>query len=354
MHFRKQGQPRSEALLKIGDVTLEYVEKYKYLGVFFDEFLLFDTHGEVMTKSGGRALGSVIAKYKKLENMGYDTYTKLFDSSVTPVINYGTEVLGYLKNLKSDSIQIKAIKIFLGVHRFASNDAVQGDMGWLPNHLKRTLNVLRYWNRLVNLDDARLTRKVFDAEYDANKKGSWCYFVKDTLSDLEMAHIYTAKTSCDLGLCRTRLFIMYANVWANNLKKKPKLRVYRQIKDEYTSEKYVMLNLERNQRSILAQLRTGVLPLHVETGRFENKKLEDRKCKLCNTDAVEDEFHFLFHCSHYENLRQVFYNEIPLGEIVDEDRLKTLFTSYSRKFSKYVCNLFNKRKDCLYANVNHH
>ena len=106
-HFRKQGQLHSDAQLKIGNTNLEYVHKYKYLGVFFNEFLVFDTHGEVMSKSGGRYLGDVIAKYKKLENMGFDTYTKLYVSSVTPVINYGTEVLGYLKNMKSDSIQIK-------------------------------------------------------------------------------------------------------------------------------------------------------------------------------------------------------------------------------------------------------
>ena len=57
--FKKQGQPRSEAILKIGEVALEYDEKYNYLGVFFDEFLLFDAHGEVMTKSGGKALCAV-------------------------------------------------------------------------------------------------------------------------------------------------------------------------------------------------------------------------------------------------------------------------------------------------------
>ena len=351
-HFRKQGQARSDTQLKIGDANIEYVDKYKYLGVFFDEFLLFDTHSEVMTKSGGRALGAVIAKYKKLENMGFDTYTKLFESGVIPVINYGTEVLGYLKNMKSDSIQTKAIKIFLGVHRFASNDAVQGDMGWLPNHLKRKLNVLRYWNRLIDMDTTRLTRKVFDSEYACNRKGSWCLFVKDTLTELDMANIYTAKMSCDLALCKTRLFTLYANTWSNNVKKKPKLRVYRLIKTEFVTDRYITLNLERHERSILAQLRTGVLPLHVETGRFENKKLEDRKCKLCDTENVEDEYHFLFHCSFYDNLRHAFYTDIILEEIEDEARLKKLFISHTRRFAKYVCNIFNKRKDGLYVTAN--
>ena len=281
--------------------------------------------------------------------MGFDTYTKLFDSSVIPVINYGTEVLGYLKNLKSDSIQIKAIKIFLGVHRFASNDAVQGDMGWLPNHLKHTLNVLRYWNRLVDLDDSRLTRKVFDAEYDLNKKGSWCYFVKDTLSDLDMAHIYNAKICCDLGLCRTRLFISYANTWANNLKKKPKLRVYMQIKDVYATEKYVMLNLERNQRSILAQLRFGILPLYIETGRYTNVKLENRICTFCDDNKIENELHFTMNCSLYKDSRSIFFNSINMDFTYSlADNFRLLCIEQPRKLSKFISNIWQIRKDKMY------
>ena len=70
----------------------------------------------------------------------------------------------------------------------------------------------------MKLDVARLTRRVFDCEYALNEKGSWCRFVKDTLVDLNMEHNYVDKLS-DLGLCKTRLFILYANIWSNNLMK---------------------------------------------------------------------------------------------------------------------------------------
>ena len=106
-HFRKQGTPHSNSEFKLGNAKLEYVEKYKYLGVIFDEFLTFEQHTQAMAESGGWALGAIIAKYKKLENMGYDTY------SICPVIIYGSEVWGYIKNSKSDSVQIKGMKVFL-------------------------------------------------------------------------------------------------------------------------------------------------------------------------------------------------------------------------------------------------
>ena len=40
--------------------------------------------------------------------------------------------------------------------------------------------------------------------------------------------------------------------------------------------------------------RFGILPLRIETGRFVNEALDNRLCRLCNSNAVEDEIHFLF------------------------------------------------------------
>jgi hypothetical protein len=350
-HFRKQGTPPSNSEFKLGNAKLEYVEKYKYLGVIFDEFLTFEQHTQAMAESGGSALGAIITKYKKLENMGYDTYTKSFETSICPVINYGSEVWGYIKNSKSDSVQIKGMKVFLGVHRFAANVAVEGDMGWYPNRIKRTLNVLRYWNRIVQMKNDRLTKKVFTYEYALNKRGSWCRFVRNTLTDLDLENIYLSQQPCDLVLCKTKLYENYRKEWSDNLKRKPKLRTYVQIKKNFETEKYVKLNLDKNQRSMLAQLRTGILPLHVETGRFSNKKLEDRKCNICNSGSVENEFHFLFHCSHYNHQRLTFFNELNSNvfeNLEDHVKLSHLFVNNARKLSKFVCKIFNIRQEKLY------
>ena len=62
-HFRKPDQPCSLKELKIGEHVLEYVSRYKYFGVIFDEFITFDQHIQTMNDSGKRALGAIIAKY---------------------------------------------------------------------------------------------------------------------------------------------------------------------------------------------------------------------------------------------------------------------------------------------------
>ena len=53
----------------------------------------------------------------------------------------------------------------------------------------------------------------------------------------------------------------------------------------------------------------GILPLRVETGRFQNMELNERKCIYCNSGNIEDENHFLFHCSHYDHIRTPFLSK---------------------------------------------
>ena len=52
--------------------------------------------------------------------------------------------------------------------------------------------------------------------------------------------------------------------------------------------------MNRKCRSYLAQFRSGILPLEIEIGRWQNKNVEDRICKLCDDYEVEDECHLIF------------------------------------------------------------
>jgi predicted house-cleaning noncanonical NTP pyrophosphatase (MazG superfamily) len=57
----------------------------------------------------------------------------------------------------------------------------------------------------------------------------------------------------------------------------------------------------------------------IEKGRYSNLKPEDRICKLCNKNEVEDEFHFVMKCSFYKDLRSKLLN--CLKEIYDMEDL---------------------------------
>ena len=86
-----------------------------------------------------------------------------------------------------------------------------------------------------------------------------------------------------------------------------KLRTYRLFKHSLHMEYYVSdsVSLNRSHLSTFSKLRCGSLPLEVEHGRFSRPKvpLEQRMCKFCNCNLVEDEIHFLTVCNFLLRLK---------------------------------------------------
>ena len=350
MHIRKKGTACSPFKFKLGPNYVEYTQKYKYLGVILDEFLDFSGHTDAMTSSGLRALGTLISKYKKMNGMGYETYTKCYNTCVCPVIDYGSEVWGYIKCPKIDTVQNKALRVYLGVHRYAANGAINGDMAWVPSESRRKINMIRYWNRMVQMDNNRLTKKVF--LYEVLKKGKWAKYLEKIFDELGETNAFVDQSVLVVNDCGNVIAEHHERNWAKLVQQKPKLRLHASVKPSYQVEQYVLFNLEKHQRSVLAQLRCGILPLEVELGRFKNVKLEERLCKLCQLNKVEDELHFLFHCPAYEHERDTFYNSLHIVnfmDISDKTKICILFEKYIRNFAKFVCTLLDTRQTKLYV-----
>ncbi len=101
------------------------------------------------------------------------------------------------------------------------------------------------------------------------------------------------------------VLITYCNQWKIECLNKPKLHTYVKFKTCFKIEDYVMSFMSRRQRSYLAPLRCSILPLHIETGRWYRVK-ENRLCKACNNNQIENEYHFIFHCNAYSRLRTAF------------------------------------------------
>ncbi len=72
-----------------------------------------------------------------------------------------------------------------------------------------------------------------------------------------------------------------------------KLRTYCTYKSIYEAEPYVYRLCNRAHRSILAQFRTGILHIKLNTGTFNQIPLELRLCILCEDNATEHENTFI-------------------------------------------------------------
>ena len=352
IHFRNTGRNRSVFKFSLADDVLEYTTSYKYLGLVLDEHLHLPKSGDILADSAGRALGGMIAKYKNLNDMGYTTYSKLYHSCVAPVMDYCAEVWSTKENSSCQAVQNKALRIFLGVHRFAAIPGLHGDMCWTSVWDRHKLHKLRYWNRLIQMDNTRLTKRVFLYDYHHIRRPttistwSWSSLLREIFSSIDMLEVFESLSICDLEVAKARLHNKDKDRWLRAVASKPKLRLYIQIKNEFETEFYVKLNLTRSERSYVSQLRLGILPIMVETGRFRNMQLEDRLCPFCN--CVEDEIHFLFNCSKYLDIRNMYLSQHMRPDVDLVSNLHLLCTAHPRPLAKYVSKSFQRRRTLLY------
>lgn len=76
------------------DNSIDIVEKYTYLGLVLNEYLNYIDMAKAVAKSASRALGLLIAKSKTNGGFEFSIFTKLFDTLVMSVIEYGASIWG--------------------------------------------------------------------------------------------------------------------------------------------------------------------------------------------------------------------------------------------------------------------
>ena len=89
----------------------------------------------------------------------------------------------------------------------------------------------------------------------------------------------------------------------------PKLRTLLSFKLDLIGESYLKLFIPHRLRSAFAKFRIGNHDLEIKRGRQKNLRVNERFCKLCQSQGVlcvEDEYHVLLKCPFYNNLRCIY------------------------------------------------
>ena len=251
-------------------------------------------------------------------------------------------------------MRLKRFKIllrefFLGINRYAPILSIQGDVGWMLSQTRVNLNILRYWNRLLAMENDRICKHVFLWDYQL-QYNNWSCFVKDICEKLNMNN-FEEKSLCDIDACIDLFVGIDNNEWYEKLSYKPKLRSYKLFKRNIYLERYVQYNLTCKERSLLAQIRMGILPINIETGRYKNISADKRFCYQCTT-KIENEMHFMFECPVYADHRTKLFscieNTYDFKRLDLHTQFSYLCTYYPRQLAKYVTQAFAKRQSILY------
>lgn len=119
MHFRKKlkTKPRCPFVFKLGNQDIEYTSEYKYLGLPIDEHLTLEPALSHTLKKANRALALLNHRAKCIGGFHFDSYSFLFNQLVSSIILPNACIWGHRRNTKLTSLQVQAMRFFLGVGR---------------------------------------------------------------------------------------------------------------------------------------------------------------------------------------------------------------------------------------------
>ena len=158
---------------------------YKYLGITINENLSFEKARTDLAESAGRALSGIITKMIKNGGFPFNVYTILYESCVCSITDYGSEVLGFSEYQATEKVHNKAARAYLGLGRSTPIPGMRVEMGWLEPRSRTQARMIRMLHRLVCMDSARLTKKIFlwDQKLtETSEISTWGREVRDILT----------------------------------------------------------------------------------------------------------------------------------------------------------------------------
>lgn len=171
---------------------------------------------------------------------------------------------------------------------------------------------------------------------------NWFYNVRKTLAEVELYQYCTLDNAIPKQTIVSKVenvfMSKYKLEWLQSVSRtgsssgrgRNKLRTYCTFKQQFLTENYCKIIMSRSHRAAFSKFRCGVAPIRLETGRYENLRVEDRKCTFCNT--VEDESHVILECNLYDDLRQILFGRAQLIQpgfvnMSSQEQLKFIFTN---------------------------
>ena len=154
---------------------------------------------------------------------------------VTPILEYGSELF-HGKCDMLEKVQLKYLKIMLGVKQNTSNLAVYGETGHSPLMLRRKIKKLKYWAKILFWPNHSLVKITYNNLCTMSNCGykTWIDDVTVLLNKVNMLYLWqtsnVTKGYNDICMFKKSIVNNYIKEWKeaiNDNVTNPKLRTYK-------------------------------------------------------------------------------------------------------------------------------
>jgi len=355
MVFRKRGRLRLSEKWSYNGSPLEIVDNFNYLGTVFNYTGNFTYNQETLVGKGLKAMNMLMANVKKL-NLKPKLQCQLFDAFVGSVLNYSCEVWGFGKSKVIERLHLKFCKRLLNVKTSTCNMGVYGELGRYPLFINRYVRIIKYWGKVISSENCLITTLYTNLKEKAEQGiQNWAYNIKSLLDNYGFSYIWQNPYSVNLKhfhkTFKQRVVDVFTQQWQNELDNSRSLLLYRSFKATFGFEEYIN-DIPAKLRIPLTKLRLSSHCLHIETGRYGQNRVDAnlRHCLICNSQDIEDEYHFVMICEAYSDIRRKYIKQYYVrNPSVYKFTLlmKETKTSIAKKLCKFVSEAFDKRKSLL-------
>ena len=286
--------------------NLKIVDSFNYLGIHFFYNGKFRTSQKTLAEQGRKAMFGIL---KSLSDITPNTETKLyiFDKYVKSILCYACEVWGFHSANDVEKIHLNFCKKVLGVNNKATTCMVYGELGRFPLVLCRKIRILKYWAKLVSSENV-LMKTMYNHMFNSMFNKSWIVSVRDLLNNIGLGEFWINQSvpniSSFVANVTSRLQDQCIQLWREEVESKPKCILYQHLVDTFNLQFYLVKTLQPTIQKAICKLRISSHYLAIESGRYNNTPRPQRMCTVCNSNEIEDEFHFLLICDLYTDIRK--------------------------------------------------
>lgn len=177
------------------NTRIEIVESFKYLGVYLFKNGNWNRTQKYIAQHASYSLHNLFIVCNQLE-LPVSQMISLFDSIVLPTLNYAAEVWGHHAGPNIEIIHTKFCRRLLCVKQSTNVDVLYGELGRTPMSIHRKLILIKYWLKLLKLNERTILYKIFimlktDADNGVTYSGkNWAYTVKTILEQTGLFYMW--------------------------------------------------------------------------------------------------------------------------------------------------------------------
>lgn len=307
--FRNGGYLRSYEKWFYGEDAIEVATYYKYLGIVFSSRFSWYMCQKTLAEQATKAIFSLKSSLCKYGQLPVSLLFKIFDTKIQPILCYGSEVWFSYVAKDVDIVHSKFCKYVLQLNWATPNMFVIGELGRHQLYCNRALKAIKYWFRILDMNGNRLPAICYKVQYQwaENNTVCWAYHIRRLLYSCGFGHVWINQGVGNIDIFCKQLSLRLRDIdvqnWHDSLAASDRLTFYNSIKSSLVRESYIDQIDNSYYRSLIIKFRGGLLALSYNTGFFTKTPIDERLCPLCGL-CIEDEFHLLLICRHYDTIRR--------------------------------------------------